>query len=67
MKLANRCSDEKEQTALHMLYECTYIIPFYQWLTNILMQICNFKPSSNIRFLYFDSFYLNTSQKRTCS
>ena len=49
----NLCNDVVEQTALHMLYECTYISPFYQWFLNILMQICNFKPSSNIRFLYF--------------
>ena len=47
----NLCRDEKVQTALHMLYECTYIAPFYQWCLNILMKICSFKPSFNIRFL----------------
>ena len=63
----NLCNDEKEQTALHMFYECTYIAPFYQWFLNILIQVCNFKPLSNIRFLYFDSFYLNVYQKRICN
>ena len=33
----NMCSEEKVQTAIHLLYECTYIGPFYQWLLNILM------------------------------
>ena len=60
----NLCRDGKEQTALHMLYECTYISPFYHWFLNILMQICSFNPSSNIRFLYFDSFYQDLYQKR---
>ena len=27
----NMCSEEKVQTAIHLLYECTYIGPFYQW------------------------------------
>ena len=31
------------------------------------MQICNFRPSSNIRFLYFDNFYENVYQKRICN
>ena len=28
------------------------------------MQICSFKPSSNIRFLYFDNVYRDLYQKR---
>ena len=63
----NQCNGVIEQTAIHMIYECTYISPFYQWFLNILMQICNFKPSSNIRFLYFDSFYLDIYQKIICN
>ena len=63
----NLCRDDKEQTALHMLYECKYISPFYLWLLSILMQICSFKPSSNIRFLYFDNFYKDLYQKRICN
>ena len=63
----NMCTDEKVQTALHMLYECTYIAPFYQWFLSILTQICNFNPNCNIRFLYFDSFYQNLYQKRICN
>ena len=49
-----KCNDGREQTALHILYECTYVRTFYQWFLNILMLICRFKPNSNIRFLYFD-------------
>ena len=63
----NLCRDSREQTALHMLYECTYILPFYQWFLNILMQICSFNPSSNIRFLYFDSFCQDLYQRRICN
>ena len=55
------------KTALHMLYECKYIANFYQWFINILIKICNFKPLSNIRFLYLDSFYLDLYQKRICN
>ena len=65
--LCNLCNNEKEQTALHMFYECIYIYPFYQWLLNVLIKVCNFKPHSNIRFLYFDSFYLDIYQKRICT
>ena len=65
--LCNLCNEEKEQTDLHIFYECIYISPFYQWFLNILLQICDFKPMSNIRFLYFDSFYPNVYQKRICN
>ena len=60
-----KCNDGREQTALHLLYECTHIITFYQWFLSILMIICRFKPKSNIKFLYFDDSYLNAYQKRT--
>ena len=63
----NLCRDDKEQTALHIFYECTYISPFYQWLLNVLVQICHFKPDSNIRFLYFDCLYANIYQRRVCN
>ena len=62
----NLCNDDKEQTALHILYECSNILPFYQWFLTILLYLFNFKPSSNIRFVYFDSIYVNAYQKRIC-
>ena len=65
--LCNLCHEEKEQTDLHIFYECIYIIPFYQWFLNVLVQVCDFKPMSNIRFLYFDSFYRDVYQKRICN
>ena len=61
------CNDGREQTSLHLFYECICIIPFFQWLLSILIQVSNFKPVSNIRFLYFDSFYLNGHQKKICN
>ena len=64
--ICNLCNDEKDQTALHMFYECKYITSFYLWFLNILTRVCNFKPLSNIRFLYLDNFYLNLYQKRIC-
>ena len=63
----NLCNDDREQTALHILYECSYIAPFYQWFLIVLMYLFNFKPSSNIRFLYFDSFYINSHQRNICN
>ena len=60
----NLCNDDKEQTALHILYECSNILPFYQWFLTILLYLFNFKPSSNIRFLYFDNVYKDLYQKR---
>ena len=50
-----------------MLYECSYISPLYHWLLDILMQVCNFNPQSNLRFLYFDSFYQDAYQKKICN
>ena len=63
----NLCNEDKEQTALHLFYECSYIAPFYQCLLNILIQICNFRPVSNIKFLYFDSTYVNNYQRKVCN
>ena len=63
----NLCDEDREQTALHIFYECTYIAQFYQCFLNILIQICNFEPNSNIKFLYFDSSYENNYQKKVCN
>ena len=32
-----------------------------------MLQLCNFKPDSNIRFLYFDSTYIDIYQRRVCN
>ena len=37
------------------------------WVLKCLLNLGNFKPSSNIRFLYFDNSYNNSSQKNICN
>ena len=32
-----------------------------------LLKLCNFKPTSNIRFIYFDNVYISSYQKNTCN
>ena len=61
------CSGNNEHTALHMFYECENIKPFFNWLLRMLYNICNFRPISNIRFIYFDTKYTNPNQKHICN
>ena len=63
----NKCISGNDQTALHMIYECEYIKPLFEWILKCLYYLCNFKPSSNIRFLYFDNMYTSPSQKNICN
>ena len=50
-----------------MFYQCEYIKPLFLWVLKCLLKLCNFKPSSNIRFLYFDNPYNNLYQKNVCN
>ena len=63
----NKCRIGIEETALHMLYQCDYAKPLFLWLLKCILNICNFIPSSNIRFLYFDNVYSNLYQKNICN
>ena len=65
--LCNNCTNNSDQTPLHMFYHCESINPLFQWLLRILLNVCNFKPNSNIRFLYFDSSYENPFQRTVCN
>ena len=65
--LCTKCEGEFDQTALHMFYQCENIKPLFLWLLRILSNVCNFKPSSNIKFLYFDTNYSNFYQKSICN
>ena len=65
--LCNNCSGNFDQTPLHMFYMCENIKPLFLWLLRVLLNICNFKPTSNIRFLYFDIVYANLYQKSICN
>ena len=57
------CPDDRDQTPLHMFYLCTSIKPLFLWLLRVLLKLNNFKPTSNIRFIYFDNVYRNDHQK----
>ena len=61
------CDGDFEQTPLHMFYECGNIRPLFLWMLRVLLNICNFKPTSHIRFLYFDTTYENCYQKTVCN
>ena len=63
----NKCTDGRVQSSLHMFYQCSYIRPLFIWTLKCLLNICNFTPSSPIRFLYFDNIYINSSQKNICN
>ena len=62
-----RCSENCDQTPLHMFYDCNYVKPLFLWLLRVLLDICNFKPHSNIKFLYFDNFYSNSYKRNICN
>ena len=63
----NKCGNDREETALHMFYQCNYIKPLFLWVLKCLSNICNFTPSSNIKFLYFDNVYSDLYQKDICN
>ena len=41
--------------------------PLFLWVIRCLSNVCNFKPSSNIGFLYFDNANNNSFQKNICN
>ena len=63
----NKCTANREETQLHMMYECDYVKPLFLWVLRCLANICSFKPSSNIKFLYFDNIYRTSAQKTICN
>ena len=63
----NKCTGDWNHTALHMFYQCEFINPLPLWLLRVLLNICNFKPTSNIKFLYFDVAYNGLYQKTLCN
>ena len=65
--LCERCDLEREQTPRHMLYECSNIKVTYKWFLRVLMLVCNFRPTSNIKLLYFDNIFENVQQKNVCN
>ena len=56
----NKCTGDREETQLHMFYECEYVKPLFIWILKCLSNVCNFKPSSNIKFIFFDNSYINS-------
>ena len=63
----NKCIENREETSLHLFYQCDYAKPIFLWILRCLFHICNFNPSSNIRFLYFDNEFSNTFQRNICN
>ena len=63
----NNCTVDREQTPLHLFYECENIQILFMWLIKVLFYITNFKPVSNIKFIYYDNKYRNRQQKNICN
>ena len=63
----NLVETNREETPQHMLYECDYMKPLFLWVLRCLANVCNFKTSSNIKFLYFDNTYRSSAQKYICN
>ena len=61
------CLGNIEHTTLHMFYECEHVMPLFHWLLRVLHNICNFRPRSNIKFIYFDTIYNSSNQKNICN
>ena len=59
----SKCTSNREETPIHMFYQCEYVNPLFLWVLRCLSNLCNFKPTSNIRFLYFDNVYNDARQK----
>ena len=63
----NNCTVDREQTPLHIFYECENIKLLFMWLIKVLFYITNFKPVSNIKFIYYDNKYRNRQQQNICN
>ena len=61
------CEGDCDQTPLHMFYQCDKVRPLFLWLLRVFLNVCNFKPTSNVKFLYFDTTYANLYQKTVCN
>ena len=48
----DKCTGDREETQLHMFYECEYVKPLFIWILKCLSNVCNFKPSSNIKYIF---------------
>ena len=63
----NICLADREQTSLHIFYECENIQVIFMWLIRVLFYITKFKPVSNIKFIYLDNRYENGQQQNICN
>ena len=68
MKLINtsncrKCSADREQTQLHIFYECDYVKDLFMWLLRVLYHVSLFRPTSNIRFIYLDNKFCSIKQR----
>lgn len=63
----NKCIDNREETQLHMFCKCDYVKPLLIWVLRCLSNACNFKSSSNIKFIFFDNSYINSYQMIICN
>ena len=65
--VCDKCTSGREQTPIHMFYQCQNVNEVYMWLLRVLLYICDFKPTSNIKCLYFDNTYSNRQQRNICN
>ena len=65
--ICTNCSGNWEHTPIHIFYQCENIRPLFLWLLRVLLSTCNFRPNSNIRFLFYDNVYENSYQRNICN
>ena len=63
----SKCMADREETPIHMFYQCEYANSIFMWLLRVLLYTSNFKPISNIKCIYFDNTYRNNQQKNICN
>ena len=63
----NKCTADREQTSIHIFYECENIQTLFMRLIRVIFYVTNFKPVSNIKFIYFDNKYRDRQQKDMCN
>ena len=57
---------DMEENAVHLFYSCCRVRSVFNWLLAFIELTCNFKPNSNIKFLYFDFKIEEMTCRNTC-
>ena len=65
--LCQNCTSGREQTPIHMFYQCQNVNELFMWLMRVLMYVCDFKLSYNLKCIFFDNSFNDNEQKNVCN